>query len=80
MTLPANPSSVVPAAMVIPAPLVYIKVVAVNSLYISPPSQEGLQAVQVLIPRQTVFLPQARKKWVSLVPAAMVIPAPLMYI
>ena len=36
--------------------------------------------MQALIPRQAVLVPLAMKKWVSLVPAAMVIPAPLAYI
>ena len=31
-------------------------------------------------PRQAVLVPPARKKWVCLVPAAMIIPAPLVYI
>ena len=41
-----------------------------------------LGVVKVLIPRQagSVIPPSARKKWLCLVPEAMVIPAPLGYI
>ena len=66
-----------PAAMVIPAPLVYIKVVAVSSLWVSPPARKEWR--HTFPDRQCYFL-QARKKWVSLVPAATVIPALLAYI
>ena len=48
-----------PAAMVIPAPLAYIKVVAVCSLWVSPPSQEGMHAY---IPRQTMLVPRSQEE------------------
>ena len=41
-----------------------------------PPARKGCRH----FPKQPVVVPQARKKWVNLVPAAVVIPAPLVYI
>ena len=117
--------SLVPAAVIIPAPLAYIKVVAVKCLFLASGdflwSVRGLWHQGFLLvtphqgsegtlpvcwdansqfpqqgrsvgsagthsqagsanpqPRQAVLVPTpARKKWVSLVPAAAIIPAPL---